>query len=295
MAEEIDWKDPFITGRYLIRMALLEDAACDDAATKALGTAADSIQICDVIAREDMIVAGWFLLEFVYEELNRMGFPAPDEISQFIPDGSAAGRGDVIGRVRGACGTILRGERIALNMLTKLSGIASKTAEYVKAVEGTGAEILDTRKTTPCYRSLERYAVRMGGGTNHRFDLAEMAMIKDNHLAAAGGINSLPEMISNLKLRGTKTEVEVDSILQLEEVLPLKPERILLDNMSISELETAVSIAGDSECYLEASGGITLSTVAEVASTGVDGISSGSLTHTVDSADIGFDWGRHGK
>lgn len=292
---QIDWKDPYVTGEFLIRMALQEDAACDDRATEALGSDADSVQICEVIAREEMVVAGWFLLECVYMELSRSGFTRLNEITQFIHDGSKALKGDVIGRIEGATGTILRGERIALNMLGKLSGIATKTAKYVKAVEGTGTEILDTRKTTPCFRSLERYAVRMGGGTNHRFDLAEMAMIKDNHLAAVGGVSALPEIISNLKRNGTRIEVEVDSLYQFKKVLPLEPERILLDNMSVTELRQAVEMAGNSKCYLEASGGITLETVTEIALTGVDGISSGSLTHSVDSADMSFDWGKHGR
>lgn len=288
--KHIKWKDPYATGEFLIQYALQEDAACDDKATEALGSDAESVQICDVVAREEMVVAGWFLLECVYMELSRLGFTQLNEVTQLIPDGNEAVKGDLIGRLSGAAGTILRGERIALNMLSRLTGIATKTAKYVKAVEGSGTEILDTRKTTPCFRSLERYAVRMGGGVNHRFDLAEMAMIKDNHLAAAGGVGALPLMIAGLKRSGIGVEVEVDSLHQLKEVLPLEPERILLDNMESAEIRQAVELAGDSDCYLEASGGVTLRTVAEIASTGVDGISSGSLTHSVDSADIGFDW-----
>jgi len=197
--------------------------------------------------------------------------------------------------IKGTASEVLRGERVFLNILGRLCGIATLTSRFVSECSGTAAEILDTRKTTPCMRALEKYAVRMGGGTNHRFSLADMAMLKDNHLAAAGGADRLGPLMKKLRLMKVPVEIEVDNLIQLEQILPLKPERILLDNMSLEELVKAVKMAERSGIYLEASGRVSLGTVRSIALTGVNGISAGSLTHSAGCSDISFDWQFNGS
>ena len=288
--ETIDWSDHVSVGKFIVSNALDEDRVKDDVTTSSLGVPADDVSTCAVSAREELIAAGWFLVEQVYSELSvLLGMSVP-RIQNIIPDGSRALPGDAIGRLYGSADLLLRGERVALNLLCRLSGIATLTAEYVKAVKGTGVEILDTRKTVPCLRALEKYAVRAGGGVNHRFNLAELAMVKDNHIAVAGGAGELHSVILRIREKGIPIEIEVDSVDQLRKVLDEKPERILLDNMEPAILVKAVRAASGSGIYLEASGGITLENIREVAGSGVDGISSGALTHSAASADIGFDW-----
>ncbi|MCD4775620.1 MAG: carboxylating nicotinate-nucleotide diphosphorylase [Candidatus Aegiribacteria sp.] len=288
----VDWSDHVSVGRFIVRNALAEDRVKDDVTTSSLGIPDDDESTCAVSAREECIAAGWFLVEQVFQELSiSSGWSVP-KIHQQIPDGSRVFQGDTIGRLYGSADLLLRGERVALNLLCRLSGIATLTAEYVEAVKGTGVEILDTRKTTPCLRTLEKYAVRVGGGVNHRFNLAELAMVKDNHIAVAGGAGELHSVILRIREKGIPIEIEVDSIDQLGEVLDEKPDRILLDNMEPATLAEAVRMASGSGIYLEASGGITLENIREVACSGVDGISSGALTHSAASADIGFDWGK---
>ena len=285
-----DWSDHVQMGGFLVGLALEEDAVGCDAATEALGDAGSRTGTVSAVARQELTMCGWFLVEAVYRTLTgTYGLP-PVRTEQLLQDGSSAGAGAVLGRLTGPVDPLLRGERVALNMLARMSGIATLTGSYVEAVKGTGVEILDTRKTTPCQRALERYAVRTGGGVNHRFDLAEMAMIKDNHIAAAGGVEALPAMVAVLKDSGVPVQIEVDSLGQLEQILPLHPDRILLDNMDVGMLKRSVAMASGSGCYLEASGGVTLESVTEIACTGVDGISSGALTHSASWADIGFDW-----
>jgi nicotinate-nucleotide pyrophosphorylase (carboxylating) len=283
--DRIDW-DSFqeIAGR-IVEWALEEDAARSDVTSAALGGNGRRRSVCGAVAREELVVAGWPLVCATYRALA-----GGVELSQAVAEGGRAAPGTVIGTASGEAGRILMGERVALNLLCRMSGIATLTARYVSAVEGTGVEILDTRKTTPCHRVLERYAVRQGGGVNHRFDLSSMAMIKDNHIAAMGGIDRLGEVVEALRRDSTRVEIEVDSVEQLRRALEYRPDRILLDNMSPAALAEAVREASGSGCYLEASGGITLETVRIVAGTGVDGISIGGLTHSARSADIGFDW-----
>lgn len=288
---EPDWRDRASTGEFIVRHALDEDGATADSATASLGPLGYSRHACSFTAREDLVLAGWFLVEEVFRRLVQIMDEDPCRIEKFMDDGAAVGSGETLGSLEGPAHIILRGERTALNLLGRLSGIATLTGRFVEAVEGTGVEILDTRKTTPCLRALEKYAVRMGGGVNHRFDLRQMAMIKDNHLAVAGGAGSLGDIVAALKEKEVPVEVEVDSIRQLREVLLMEPDRVLLDNMGVSLLRQAVEISSGSGVYLEASGGITLENVRLVAETGVDGISSGALTHSASSADIGLDWG----
>jgi len=291
--ERVDWRDHLSVGAFIVRNALMEDRALEDAATGSLGPGADKQVVCSVVAREKTVVAGWFLVKQVYSILFELAEdPRPVKTEVRVLDGGTADPEENLGVIRGSAGTILRGERVALNLMGRLSGIASLTARYVEEVKGTGVQILDTRKTTPCLRALEKYAVRTGGGTNHRFDLLEMAMLKDNHLAFAGGSGSLEEILRRIRHSGTPVEIEVDDLGQLADVLKQRPDRVLLDNMTPERLRKAVRMAKNSGVYLEASGGITLSSVRAVAETGVHGISSGALTHSAPCADIGFDWGR---
>jgi len=290
MKEVKDWTDPFQVGRFLAENALMEDRALEDAATSALGPKGSLPVTCMVNAREELTVAGVPFAALVYEIL-----PGQTRITQLVSEGTCVSAGSNIAMVEGNASNLLRGERVFLNILGRLCGIATLASQYVSRCRGTGVEILDTRKTTPCMRALEKYAVRTGGGTNHRYSLADMAMLKDNHLAVSGGAEELGPVVERLHRMKVPVEIEVDSLSQLELVLPLKPRRILLDNMSTDELERAVDLAGGWKVYLEASGGITLETIREVALTGVHGISSGALTHSVRCSDIGFDWSYNGS
>ena len=284
-----DWTDPLQAGYFLAENALLEDRALEDTATAALGPAGEQLVTCMVNAREELTVAGIPLAAIVYEILS-----GDTLVTVLASEGDKVSPGTDIARISGTASQVLRGERVFLNILGRLCGIATLTSRFVSECAGTGVEILDTRKTTPCIRALEKYAVRMGGGTNHRFSLADMAMLKDNHLAVSGGAGSLGQVMARLRRLAVPVEIEVDSLSQLELILPLKPDRILLDNMTLKDMRTAVDITRGLNVYLEASGGISLETVGQVALTGVDGISAGALTHSVKCSDIGFDWSYNG-
>lgn len=280
-----DWSDPMEAGLKLVRDALLEDNAAGDAATEALGDMGKVPVTCSVNAREELVVAGLPFAGLVYIDL-----PGKAQTFSLAAEGKKVPEGTELARIQGTASEVLRGERVFLNILGRLCGIATLTREFVRVCSGTGAEILDTRKTTPGMRALEKYAVRTGGGTNHRFSLADMAMIKDNHLAAIGGVNRLGPVMERLRGMNIPVEIEVDTLSQFREVLPFAPDRILLDNMSPGDIKAAVKIADGTDIYLEASGGISLETVRMVAETGVNGISVGALTHSVKCSDIGFDW-----
>jgi nicotinate-nucleotide pyrophosphorylase (carboxylating) len=203
-------------------------------------------------------------------------------------DGDAIQPGDRLATVEGPMAAILTAERTALNFLQRMSGIATATAVYVEAVAGTGAIILDTRKTVPGLRGLDKWAVRLGGGQNHRMRLDDMVLIKDNHIAAAGGVSAAVERVRAHNAGGLPIEVEVKSWAELEQAVALRPERIMLDNMSPAEMRRAVAWV-DGRVPLEASGGITLESVRAVAETGVNYISVGALTHSVVALDISLE------
>lgn len=289
MTGDFDWTDPFQAGRVLIEHALAEDHAREDAATEALGPMGNMAVTCSVNARQKLIVAGIDIAALVFQYIS-----SDVKVSACVSEGKEVSPGTTIAVITGTASSILRGERVFLNILGRLCGIATLTGEYVRLTEGTGVEILDTRKTTPGLRALEKYAVRTGGGVNHRFSLADMAMLKDNHLAAIGGVANLAPVMERLRSTGIPVEIEVDSLDQLRRIIHLAPDRILLDNMGIEKLKKAVETAGGKGIYLEASGGINADTVRAVAGTGVNGISVGALTHSVKSADIGLDWVYHG-
>ena len=198
--------------------------------------------------------------------------------------------GETVLAVSGPARALLSGERVALNFIQRLSGVATLTARYVDAVRGTRARILDTRKTTPGWRELEKAAVRAGGGTNHRMDLASAVLIKDNHLRAAGGdVARAIALVRAAQLAGAEVEIEADNIEQVRQALDAGAERILLDNMPVELMRECVALVAG-RARLEASGGVTLTTVRAIAETGVDDISVGALTHSAPALDLGLDF-----
>ncbi|RNL81224.1 carboxylating nicotinate-nucleotide diphosphorylase [Nocardioides marmorisolisilvae] len=233
--------------------------------------------------REDGVVAGLAIAALVFSEV--LGDDV--EITDRIADGSRVRAGDVVMRITGPVRGVLIAERTALNYATHLSGIATATAHWVAALEGTRAKVLDTRKTLPGYRALQKYAVRCGGGVNHRFSLSDMALVKDNHVVAAGGV--LPAYLAvKARYPDLPVEVEVTDLDELRLLLDAGCERVLLDNMSNEMMAEAVALT-DGRAVLEASGGMTLERAREVAETGVDFISVGALTHSVKVLDLGMD------
>lgn len=243
-----------------------------------------------VVARSAGTIAGLWLLELVYEALG-----VPMVIACHAAEGQQVEAGTSLAEIRGSASGLLTGERTALNFVQRLSGIATLTRRYVDAAAGTRVLICDTRKTTPGWRRLEKYAVRQGGGTNHRVGLWDEVLIKDNHIALAG--IDLAELVARVRdhvAPETVIEVEVDTFEQLRAVIDLPVDRVLLDNMTPAQLAEAVAMRDATsrrrgKLLLEASGGITLETVAEVAASGVDRISVGALTHSAASLDIALD------
>jgi nicotinate-nucleotide pyrophosphorylase (carboxylating) len=237
-----------------------------------------------IIARKPGRIAG-----IQFAEAAIRSFDHDARIGVMIDDGRDADAGDVVARIVAKDRAILTAERVALNFLGHLSGIATLTRSYVKAVEGTGAHICCTRKTTPGLRAFEKYAVRAGGGMNHRFGLYDAVLIKDNHIVAAGGVASAIERARAHVGHMVKIEIEVDSLDQLDEVLKHPVDAVLLDNMDLATLAEAVSRT-KGKVITEASGGVTLETVRDIAETGVDLISSGALTHSASALDLGLDF-----
>ncbi len=273
--------------RRLVEHALDEDLGRGDVTSDGL-VPPDVGARAVVRSRGDGVVAGLEVAALVFEVAD-----ARVTFTSLTGDGSPVARGQDLAVVAGAARSILRAERVALNFLQRLSGVATLTARYVDAVRGTRARIIDTRKTTPGLRALEKYAVRAGGGFNHRRDLSDAVLIKDNHLAviAARGL-SLTDVVKQARasLPHTMTvEIEVDRLDQIPEALAAGADSILLDNMSKDELRKAV-LTIDGRALTEASGGIDLATIREVAATGVDVISVGALTHSAPVLDIGLDF-----
>jgi nicotinate-nucleotide pyrophosphorylase (carboxylating) len=267
-----------------VRAALHEDQALNDVST--LATVASTRQVRSaIVARRDGVMAGVPLAVEAFRQLD-----SAVSIRVQANDGTRVTAGDVVMHVSGhACG-MLSAERTALNYLQHLSGIATLTSRFVDAVAGTSALILDTRKTTPGWRALEKYAVRAGGGTNHRMDLRSGVLIKDNHLAAIGGdIAMAVSRARGLALSGTAIEVECDTLEQVDAAIAAGADWVLLDNMSLEQLYEAVARCRG-RVITEASGGITLDTVRRIAETGVDRISVGALTHSAPALDFGLDF-----
>jgi nicotinate-nucleotide pyrophosphorylase (carboxylating) len=266
----------------IIRNALAEDIGDGDVTT--LNTVpADAILRGVFLAKEAGVVAGLEVVRRVFQQVD----PAV-EVAFDLADGERVEARQMFGAIRGPGRALLTGERVALNFMQRMSGIATLTRRYVDAVAGTRAVILDTRKTAPGLRALDKWAVRLGGGQNHRIGLYDMAMIKDNHIAAVGGIAEAVRRVREGDPRDRPIEVEVTTLEQLRQALAQPIDRILLDNMSLDQMREAVQIAAG-RIPLEASGNVNLDTVAAIAATGVDYISSGALTHSVAALDISLD------
>jgi nicotinate-nucleotide pyrophosphorylase (carboxylating) len=242
----------------------------------------------DIRARETGVVSGLGVAELVFAYAMGSGV----DVSARIPDGTRVSAGDVVMTVAGPVQDLLTAERTALNFASHLSGVATATSHWVEVLEGTRARVLDTRKTLPTYRALQKYAVRCGGGVNHRFSLSDRAMVKDNHVLAAGGVVPAYELVRDAN-PGLRVEVEVTDLDQLRDLLDAGCTEILLDNMDSPTMAEAVRIvdrrADGGRATLEASGGLTLERAREVAETGVDFISVGALTHSVKVFDLGLD------
>jgi nicotinate-nucleotide pyrophosphorylase (carboxylating) len=264
----------------IVHAALAEDIGAGDVTTEAT-VAADAVGTAAILVKEPGVVCGLEAVEATFRALD------PElEFEAFVRDGDAVEAPAVVARVTGSQRAILTGERVALNFLGRLSGIATLTRRYVDAVAGTAAAVLDTRKTTPGLRALEKHAVAAGGGSNHRFGLDDAVLIKDNHLRAAGSIAKAVELVR--KSTDLPVEVECDSLDQVREALDAGVDAILLDNMAPGELREAVALAGG-RARLEASGGVSLETVRAIAETGVDEISVGALTHSARSLDVSLE------
>ena len=267
----------------IIRAALAEDLGrAGDITAQACVPAAARLR-ARFATRRGGVVAGLSCIRLTLAELDPFA-----TVTSLAEDGQAVSAGTALAEVEGSARAILTAERTALNLLGRLCGIATLTQDYVDAVAGTGARIADTRKTTPGLRALEKYAVRCGGGVNHRFGLDDAILIKDNHVAACGSVGEAVRRAKAFAGHLIKVEVEVDSLVQLHEALAHDPDVVMLDNFALADLREAVAIVAG-RVVLEASGGITLETVRAVADTGVDVISVGALTHSVTVLDIGLD------
>ncbi len=265
----------------LIERALHEDVNGYDCTTEAIFTP-DQRSEAILIAKSDGIIAGLEVFQRVFKCLDK-----DSTIEFFFNDGDRVQGGDRILRIKGRTHALLVGERTALNLIQRMSGIATQTQACVRCVEGTKAKIVDTRKTAPGLRFLDKMAIRMGGGYNHRMGLYDAAMIKDNHITAAGGIKNAVERVRANVSHMTKIEVEVQTLEDLETAIESGADVVMLDNMSLAEVKKAVDHAAG-RVLLEASGNITLDCVKEVAQTGVDIISIGALTHSVLALDLSF-------
>jgi len=268
----------------MIRTFLAEDIGRGDLTSESIFNEAE-VGRARLVARVACVVAG---CGSVAAEVFRVQNPAT-KVSVQVADGSRVEAGAVLLTVEGPIVDLLKAERVALNLLQRLSGIATLTASFVDEVRGNPARIADTRKTTPGLRVLEKYAVRTGGGSNHRFNLTDGVLIKDNHIAACGSITEAVARVRSQVPHTIRIEVETETLQQVRECLDCRVDIIMLDNMDTATMKEAVAII-DGRALVEASGGVRLANVREIAATGVDIISIGALTHSAPSCDIGMDW-----
>jgi nicotinate-nucleotide pyrophosphorylase (carboxylating) len=273
--------------RRAVKIALAEDLGSGDVTARAV-VPKRAVARAVMRAREPLVVAGLALAEAAFRQRS----PGV-KVTRLADDGRRVAAGERVLAVSGPARAILEAERVALNFVQRLSGIATLTARFVAAVRGTGARILDTRKTTPGWRRFEKYAVACGGGTNHRFGLYDLVLIKDNHLAVLRGARPNPIAAAVRAARTAcprlKVEVEADTLNQVEQAVMAGADLILLDNMSLARLRRAVKLVAG-RAATEASGGVTLATVRAIARTGVDFISVGALTHSAPAVDLGLDF-----
>ncbi|HEY5593598.1 MAG TPA: carboxylating nicotinate-nucleotide diphosphorylase [Nitrospiria bacterium] len=268
--------------RPIVERALKEDIGSGDLTTRLLFPKTIKAEAA-IQVKQEAILAGLTVAEAVFKKVDpKLKFKS------LARDGDRVKAGTIVARLEGDGRSLLKGERVALNFLQHLSGIATLTARFVEAVRGTKATILDTRKTTPGLRNLEKYAVRTGGGRNHRMNLSDGILIKDTHLALAGSLKAAVERAKKNASRGFKVEAETTNRTELEEALAAKADIILLDNMSIPQLKEAVLLI-NGQALTEVSGGVNLNNVREIASTGVDFISIGALTHSAPAVDLSMD------
>lgn len=268
----------------LVRRALAEDVGRGDVTT-ALTISAGTSGSAALVTREDCVVAGVPLIDVVLGELHGGGRL---RVARRVAEGAAIEAGTVVADVEGDLGPLLTGERLLLNLIQALCGVATLTRRYVDAVAGTGVKILDTRKTVPGLRLLQKYAVRMGGGHNHRFGLDDGVLIKDNHIAACGSVRAAVEHARANAPMALRIEVEVDRLEQIGDALAGGADIVLLDNMRPDQIRAARKLVGR-RALLEASGGVNLETVREIAEAGPDFISVGRLTHSAPAIDLGLD------
>ena len=275
--------------RRAAQWALAEDVGSGDVTTLAI-VPENAATVAVMVAREPLVVAGLALAEAAFRELS-----SAIQIHRSAADGQRVAAAQSLLKVEGSTRAILTAERVALNFAQRLSGVATLTAQFVEAIKGSRARILDTRKTTPGWRRLEKYAVTCGGGCNHRFGLFDQVLIKDNHLAALQHDSPNAVAAAVQRARGKypqlTVEVEADTLAQVEQAVAAGADIILLDNMSLEQLRAAVKLAAG-RAKLEASGGVNLSTVRGIAETGVDFISVGAITHSARAVDIALDFER---
>lgn len=263
----------------IVMNALKEDMPLGDITTDNIVNEGDTTK-AELLAKQDAVIAGLDVAKHVFQTLD-----GNVEFISFVKDGDRVKRGEVFARISGPTRALLKGERTALNFLQRLSAIATMTDRYVSKVQGLPVRITDTRKTTPGLRLLEKYAVSAGGGTNHRYSLSDGVLIKDNHIAAAGGISNAVNSVRKSIPHTVKIEVEVESMEEVQEALECKADIIMLDNMSNEQMAEAVKLI-NKRALVEASGNMSEETIYEVALTGVDIISVGKLTHSANSIDI---------
>lgn len=265
--------------KNLIKQSLVEDVGTGDVTTRATISPKQRAKAI-VLAKKDGVIAGLAIAKEVFKQIDRK-----IRFTTKIKDGIRVKNGKVIAVLVGPARGILSGERVALNFLQRLSGIATLTNQFVKKVKGSRVKILDTRKTTPGLRALEKYAVKVGGGENHRMGLYDAILIKDNHIKLAGGIKKAIEGIRK-RYKNKATEVEAKTLSEVKETIKLRVDRILLDNMNVKTLREAVKLCKKAGIKTEASGGVNLDNVTAIAKTGVDYISVGALTHSAQALDI---------
>jgi len=268
--------------RVVVERALREDLGSGDLTTRLLFPKAIKAKAV-IRAKQEAVLAGLSVAEAVFKKVDpKLKF---ESLTQ---DGDRVQSGTEIARIVGDGRSLLKGERVALNFLQRLSGIATLTAQFVEAVRGTKATILDTRKTTPGLRALEKYAIRMGGGRNHRMNLSDGILIKDNHIALTGSLKLAVQEAHRKAPRGLRVEVEATNLKEVEDALSAKADIILLDNMTIPQLKEAVSLI-NGRALTEVSGGVQLNTVRAIAVEGVDYVSIGALTHSAPAVDLSMD------
>ena len=263
----------------IIKLALAEDIGTGDVTTNAT-IMPETMASAELVAKEDFLLSGVSVAQRTFHLLD-----SEIAFEPLVFDGQSVKRGDVIAWIKGSAIYLLQAERVALNFLQRMSGVATLTKKFVKEVEGTNAVIVDTRKTTPGLRVLEKYSVRIGGGGNHRMALNDGVLIKENHITAAGGITAAVRRARQHAPHTLKVEIEVQNQDEVAEALNAGADILLLDNMSLEELRAAVELIGQ-RAQTEASGGVSLETVRAIAETGVDMISVGALTHSYQAVDI---------